>query len=201
MSQTRQHPIQLDFKPTLATEEALAAARVVIAELEREQIAWALAGGVAMHLYGFARATQDVDMLAARLPQLKPKQPLSFGGQSYAVQAGEKEVLVDVIVRDDFFRNLYEAALRDAYEGENGWRVLTPEWLAILKFQSGRSKDQIDLLWLLSRPTLVDRELLHAHLTEIMGEAGAEFALRGLQDFYQRADAMRASDQANSLRH
>ncbi len=201
MNQPRQTPIQLNPPQTLATDEALNAAREIIAALDREQIAWALAGGVAMHLYGYARATQDVDLLAERLPNLVSSQRLSFGGESYTVTVGDKAVPVDVIVRDDFFRSFYEAALRDAFVspdvGTEGWRVLTPEWLAILKYQAGRSKDQLDLLWLLSRPSLVDRSLMTEHLTEILGEAGAQMALRGLTDFFQRADAMQASDREN----
>jgi hypothetical protein len=89
----------------LATEDALAAARYH-STTGTEAICLSVGGGVAMHLYGFARATQDVDMLAERLPQLTPKPPLSFGGQSYTVPTGEKEVRVDFIVRDDFFRYL-----------------------------------------------------------------------------------------------
>ena len=197
MSQTRQTPIQLNPPQTLATDEALNAAREIIAALDREAIAWALAGGVAMHLYGYARATQDVDLLAERLPNLASSQRLSFGGESYTVTVGDKTVPVDVIVRDDFFRSFYEAALRDAFTSAEGWRVLTPEWLAILKFQAGRSKDQLDLLWLLSRPGLVERHLMLQHLTEILGEAGAQMALRGITDFFQRADAMQASDREN----
>ena len=57
----------------------------------------------------------------------------SFCGESYTVAVGDKSVPVDVIVRDDCFRNFYEAALRDAFVSAEGWRVLTPEWLAILK--------------------------------------------------------------------
>ncbi len=197
MSQPRQTPIQLNPPQTLATDEALNAAREIIAALDREQIAWALAGGVAMHLYGYARATQNVDLLAERLPALASSHRLSFGGESYTVTVGDKTVPVDVIVRDDFFRSFYEAALRDAFTSEDGWRVLTPEWLAILKYQAGRSKDQLDLLWLLSRPSLVDRSLMTEHLTEILGAAGAQMALRGLTDFFQRADAMQASDREN----
>jgi hypothetical protein len=195
LSQTREFPIQLHSPQTLATDEALAAAREIIAALDREAIAWALAGGVAMHLYGYARATQDVDLLAERLPNLTSSQRLSFGGESYHVTIGDKTIPVDVIVRDDFFRTLYEAALREAFISDEGWRVLTPEWLAILKYQAGRSKDQLDLLWLLSRPALVDRRLLTEHLTESLGEAGAQMALRGMADFFQRAEAMRASDE------
>jgi hypothetical protein len=197
MNHPRQTPIRLNPPQTLATDEALNAAREIITTLDREQIAWALAGGVAMHLYGYARATQDVDLLAERLPQLASSQRLTFGGESYSITVGDKTVPVDVIVRNDFFRNFYEAALRDAFVSAEGWRVLTPEWLAILKYQAGRSKDQLDLLWLLSRPALVDRRLMTEHLTEILGEAGAQMALRGLTDFFQRADAMQASDREN----
>lgn len=49
-------------------------------------------------------------------------------------------------------------ALADALEIENGIRIVSPEWLVILKHLSGRPKDQLDLIWLLQESDLVNRE-------------------------------------------
>jgi hypothetical protein len=141
------------------------------------------------------RATQDVDLLASKVLKLEARQQLSFGGESYLVKVGGKEITVDVIVRADFFRAFYKAALADAGQTADGLPLLTPEWLVILKYLAGRSKDQLELLWLLKEPDLVDRQLVRDHLTAVMGEMGAQVALRGLEEFYVRAALMRAGDE------
>jgi hypothetical protein len=180
---------------SISTEDGLAAARAIVERLNAAGIKWALAGGMAMHLYGYVRATTDVDLLASATLSETAERQLSFGGASYTVPAGGKEISVDVIVRDDFFRAFYEAALRDAVELADGWRVVSPEWLAILKYLAGRSKDQLDLLWLLQASGLVNRDRIAELLTEVMGVTAAQVALRGLQEYYVRADVMRAGDE------
>src|SRR5262249_17927702 len=101
----------------------------------------------------------------------------------------------DVIVRNDFFRGFYEAALRDAVELEDGWRVVSPEWLAILKYLAGRSKDQLDLLWLLQEPGLVSRDRIAELLTAVRGVSAAQVALRGLKEFLVGGDVWGAGDE------
>lgn len=179
----------------ISTEEGLAAATVIIEQAGKEQIEYALAGGIAMHLYGYLRATQDVDMLAADKLALPAERSLSFGGESYLVKVGARQIHVDVIVRDDFFRDFYAAALRDAETTPDGWRVITPEWMAILKYLAGRGKDQLDLLWLLREPGLVDRAAVARLLEEVAGQTSAQIALRGLEPFYVQAEVMRAGDE------
>lgn len=182
-------------KRAISTEEGLAAATVIIEQADKEKIAYALAGGIAMHLYGYLRATQDVDMLAADKLTLPAERPLSFGGESYVVKVGARDINVDVIVRDDFFREFYAAALRDAQTTPDGWRVITPEWMVILKYLAGRGKDRLDLYWLLREPGLVDRAEVARLLEQVMGASGAQVALRGLEPFYVEAEVMRAGDE------
>ncbi len=182
-------------KRDITTEEGLKAAAIISAQAEKEGVECALAGGIAMHIFGYLRATQDVDMIASGKLDLPSRGALSIGGETYSVRVGEREITVDVIVRGDFFRDFYEAALRDAQTLPAGWRVITPEWMVILKFLSGRSKDILDLLWLLKEPGLVDRGKVAQSLEQVMGKTGAEVALRGLGNYYVQAEVMRAGDE------
>jgi|SRR5215470_9713245 len=182
-------------KRDLTTEEGLKAAAIISAQAEREGVECALAGGIAMHIFGFLRATQDVDMIASGKLNLPSRDKLSIGGESYLVRVGERDITVNLIVRNDFFREFYQAARRDAQAMPNGWRIVTPEWMVILKFLSGRGKDILDLLWLLREPRLVDRGKIAQLLEQVMGKTGAEVALRGLENFYVQAEIMRAGDE------
>jgi hypothetical protein len=182
-------------KPEVLTSEGLKVAAMISEQAERLGIDCALAGGIAMHVYGFQRATKDVDLLASDILGLPCVNKLSFGGESYFVETDKKKILVDLIVRDDFFRNFYEAALQDAEEMSIGGRIITPEWMVILKFLSGRSKDIIDLLWLLKEPGKVDRNKVEQLLEKVSGKSGAQVALRGLKPYYLQADVMQAGDE------
>lgn len=179
----------------VSTKEGLKAAGIIAKQASEEGIDCALAGGIAMHVYGYRRATKDVDLLASDLLARPYNQKLSFGGESYLVQVGERIITVDVIVRDDFFRNFYDAALRDAEVMPGGLRVVTPAWMVILKYLSGRGKDILDLLWMLREPGLVDRTEVSKLLEQVMGESGAQVALRGLEPYYLQADVMRGGDE------
>jgi len=182
-------------RPGISTAEGLKAAEVIFKQAEKEGVICAIAGGIAMHIYGYLRATHDVDLLASKSLDLPYEQKLSFGGLSHLVQVGERQVIVDVIVRDDFFRNFYEAALKDARQTRYGWRIITPEWMVILKYLSGRSKDILDLLWMLNEPGLIDRPQVTQLLEQVMGETGAQVALRGLEAYYIQAEVMRSGDE------
>ncbi len=179
----------------ISTEDGLAAAEIIFKQAEKEGVTCALAGGIAMHLYGYLRATHDVDMLASKNLNLPFEEKLSFGGLSHSVQVGARKITVDVIVRDDLFRDFYEAALKDARRNQEGWLIIKPEWMVILKFMAGRSKDILDLLWMLREPGLVDRGKVAQSLEQVLGKLGAEAALRGLENYYVQAEVMRAGDE------
>jgi hypothetical protein len=184
--------------PSVSTEDGIEAAKMIFERARLEKIDCALAGGIAMHLYGYQRATHDVDLLASDQFDQVPVNTLSFGGASYTLRLGPKEITIDLIVRTDFFRSFYEAALRDASEIRDGLRIVTPEWMVILKFLSRRSKDILDLLWLLRAPGLVDREKIKQLLIDVSGETGAQVALAGLEPYFIQADVMRAGDEKTS---
>ena len=175
-------------KQSISTEEGLAVARTASKAAQAQGIVCALAGGLAMHLYGFTRATMDVDMIANQSLGWEAKDKLSFGGETYAAPAGNRTIDLDWILRNDFFRDFYEAALQDAIETEEDLFVISPAWMVILKYIAGRGKDQIDLLWLLQQPALVNRDEVRKLMTATMGEKAAALPLRELERYFQQAN-------------
>lgn len=171
-------------KRSISTEEGLTVAREASRAARERGVLCALAGGLAMHLYGFTRATTDVDMIADKPLDRPVKDTLSFGGETYSMAAGGREVDLDWILRNDFFQDFYEAALRDAVAADETLTVISPEWMVILKYISGRGKDQIDLLWLLQQPGLVDRQQVRGLVVGVMGEKAAALPLRELEKLF-----------------
>lgn len=181
---------------TISTELGLQATMEVTQIADLHNVAWALAGGIAMHLYGFVRATTDVDVIgSSRLP-LTGQKNLSFGGESYTVQVGKETVSVDWIVRDDEFQDFYEAALNDLMIVENNLQIISPEWLVILKHFSGRAKDEIDLIWLLQQENLVDRETVKQNLIKVLGKRTGIILAREFQSHFDYADVLKMREQS-----
>jgi hypothetical protein len=135
-----------------------------------EEIDWAVAGGLAMHLFGSPRLTKDVGIIASKNLSLTQQHRLSFGGSSYTFQVGKYAVQVDWIVRTDGYEKYYRAALKDAIGLPNGIRIVTPEWLLILKINAGRQKDLDDIVFLLRQQKLVDRSTVRQKVVETTGE-------------------------------
>lgn len=174
--------------PTLASDTGLEAARQVGDLATQEEIEWAVAGGMAMHLYGSPRLTKDVDIIASNHLSLTPEHPLNFGGSSYTLNVGRYAVQVDWIVRNDGFQKYYRAALKDAIRLPNGLRVVTPEWLVILKFKAGRQKDLDDIVFLLKQEKMVDRSLVKQKIIELGGEDAWLMTMAGFRRLCDLAD-------------
>ncbi|HWQ31583.1 MAG TPA: hypothetical protein VNQ79_01775 [Blastocatellia bacterium] len=143
--------------PTISTDTGIEAVQQVAQLAAQEEAEWAIAGGLAMHIYGSPRLTRDVDIIASKNLSLTPQHRLIFGGSSYTLQVGKYEVQVDWIVKNDGYEKYYRAALKEAVALPNGLRVVLPEWLIILKLNAGRQKDPDDIVFLLKQPKLVDR--------------------------------------------
>jgi hypothetical protein len=169
---------------------ALEAAKQAIAKAAEEGTQAAVAGGLAMQIFGFTRATQDVDIVASGALALESRGPLEFGGCVYSVRVEGQDIEVDWMVRSDDRRPVYEAALRDAEMTEYGFPVISPEWMVVLKYLAGRGKDHIDLMWLLQEPELVDREKVIAMVEELMGPM-AFWAKRDLESVFMEADFLK----------
>lgn len=152
----------------------------------QKKIRSAVAGGYAMQIYGSPRLTGDVDLVAAEAPEdmkpLKSVRLLTFGGRRYVTKDG---VEVDIIERSDDLKGLYEEALHQATQTEDGLPIVAPDYLAVIKFAAGRPKDEDDLVWLLQQPDLVDRvkaiDIAYRHL-------GGRYAKDSLQSFIDEAD-------------
>jgi hypothetical protein len=180
---------------SISTEEGLIAASEIVKEARKQKVDCALCGGLAMHVYGFTRATVDVDFIAAERLPLPASKKLQMGGETYQIQAGsEKKIDVDWIIRDDDKRQVYEAALAGATSTEDGIPIITPEWMVILKYLAGRGKDQIDLLWLLRDEGLVDRALVKQHINDLFGRY-AFWPLADMDNLFLEADVMKARDE------
>jgi len=182
-------------RSSISTEEGLDIANKMVKTAEENRVNCALCGGLAMHVYGFTRATVDVDFIAAARLPLRAARDLEKGGEAYNVQSDEQtEIEVDWIVRDDDKKEVYDAALAGATSTENGLPIITPEWMVILKYLAGRGKDQIDLMWLLREEGLVDRELVKQHVSDLFGRY-AFWPLADMENLFLEADVMKARDQ------
>ena len=177
----------------ISPEAALEAAMRVITMAEEEGKRAAVAGGLAMQIFGFTRATKDVDIVASEELELDPERRLEFGGHVYLVRVGDKDIEVDWIVRSDDKRTVYEAALLDAEMTEYGFPIITPEWMIILKYLAGRGKDHMDLMWLLQEPGLVNREKVIALVESLMGPM-AFWPKQDLESVFMEADFMKERD-------
>lgn len=93
----------------------------VAAAAKAAHVRIAIAGGCALQLYGSDRFTADIDFVANDLIATLPaKGLLSFGGAKSAAANG---VPIDIIVRSDVYRDLYDEALTAARRDEDGGRA------------------------------------------------------------------------------
>jgi hypothetical protein len=174
--------------PTISTDTGVEAAHEIGKLATQEEIEWALAGGLAMHLYGSPRNTKDVDIIASKQLSLTPEHRLTFGGSSYTLQVGKYAVQIDWIVRNDGYEMFYRAALKEAILFPNGLRIVTPEWLVVLKFNAGRQKDLDDIVFLLKQEKIVDRPTVKQKVIETAGEGGWLIMMSGFRRLCDLAD-------------
>ena len=156
--------------PMISTDTGMEAVLQVSQLAAQEEIDWAVADGLAMHLYGSPRLTKDVDIIASKDLSLTPEHRLSFGGSSYTLHVGKYAVQVDWIVRNDGYEKYYRAALKDVIKLPNSIRIVTPEWLVILKINAGRQRDLDDIIFLLKQEKLVDRSAVEQSVVDTTGE-------------------------------
>jgi hypothetical protein len=141
-------------KKRFLAPEVLDEAAAEIAQIaEAEHVRTALVGGYALQLYGSPRLTGDLDVVAERAIEALPEgEALSFGGYQSNAPNG---VPVDVVLRDDDYVSLYEAALLSAVDvHESPIPVVQPEYIAAMKMVAGRARDEADLEWLITSQTI-----------------------------------------------
>ncbi len=181
-------------KDSIPTEVGIKAAKLLAEIAGENSIEIALAGGIAMHIYGFTRATTDVDMLARAVLPLEVKRQIDFGGEGYEIDVDERKVPVDIIVRNDKLAKIYLAALNQAKLTDFGIKIVSPEWLVVMKHFSSRAKDKIDLTWLLQEEELVDRKLVEKNLIDAIGEDAAFYVVADLQSDFDYADFLKVRE-------
>lgn len=167
----------------LLSPEALQAAAEEVQQLADEQGVHAiLVGGLAMQHYGSDRLTADIDFAAAkRLRGLPRGKPLVFGGEAITLPGG---VPLDLIVRRDDFRSLYEAAIEDPDQIASSEIVLArAEYLAAMKMVAGRPKDEEDLRHLITSGHL-DRRKAKAIIRKHLGA----YAVREFENTIEEAE-------------
>lgn len=158
--------------PTISTDVGLEAAQAMGDIAAREKIEWALCGGIAMYLFGSDRLTKDVDIIASDRLSLRSNAQLTFGGDNYEIEIGKYKIPVDWIVRNDGYQRYYRAALNETFVLPSGLKIITPEWLVILKIFAGRQKDLDDAVFLLKQRNgvRVDRPKVKENVVRIAGE-------------------------------
>ena len=143
---------------------------LLVSRAKRDGVRIALLGGAAMSFYGSPRLTGDVDFISdsdlQSINDFDYVTKLSFGGNRYVVPG---DVPVDLIVRGDDQTALYEEALDSAEETDEDFLIVSPEYLAAIKFGAQRGKDQDDLLWLLAQTDLVDTKKAEAIVRKHLG--------------------------------
>jgi hypothetical protein len=179
----------LENSPMIDTDTGIAAVSQLAAIAEKENVEWALAGGIAMHLYGSPRLTKDVDVISLERLPLESIRPIGFGGESYEVVIGKKKIHVDWIVREDNYRQYYAQALKEATTLRNGLRVITAEWLAILKYIAGRDKDLDDVVFLLRKNGYVRRDVIKENIVKTKNEDVWFAMLPNWQRLFDLADS------------
>lgn len=177
----------------LDDESAIEAIETVGKLANKNNIEWALAGGLAMILYGSERLTKDVDIVAAKTLPLKSHALLTQGGVRYIIETSRKGVAVDWIVRNDEAERFYQAALIDAVVIKN-IPVLKPEWLVILKYIAARRKHVDDYRFLLSCPNMVNREKIKETILQLGGRETWAVMKNGLQQWYDIADGKKTPE-------
>ena len=189
----------LQRPPMLDTETGLQTAQKVFEIADSNNIESALVGGVAMYLYGSDRLTKDVDFIANQRLPLEAVRFLSFGGERYAVKIGKKTIDVDWIVRRDNYKDFYKQALADAVTLSNGVKIVSAEWLTILKYIAGRGKDDLDAIWLLQQSGLVNRQKIKRNLIKVAGETFGDIIFRELNKrYFYLADNRKDGDENES---
>jgi len=180
----------------LDEESAISAIETVAEVAEENGVEWALVGGLAMGFYGGDCRTKNIAFIAENPLPLESVGNLVQGGERYKIKTSNKEVNVDWITRKDEFKPLFAEALKEAVKIKDV-PVLTPEWLVILKFIAGRFKDQEDAVFLLSRPGLVNRNLIKEKIINLFGKPAWGLARHGYQRWFDLADCRTREEQRN----
>lgn len=150
----------------------------------------AVAGGIAMQVYGSDRLTTDIDFFADRVfDGIDVQRNLSFGGVGGLTVRGKVPVCINV--RSDDSQRLYEEALDRSLPLPEllGALVVTPEYMAAIKLDAGRAKDEEDLHFLI-REKVIDLEKTRSIIRRLLGA----FAVKEFQSHVDETEWKRERD-------
>jgi len=170
--------------------ELYTAAQQINAIAHNENRRVALIGGLAMQIYGSPRLTSDIDIVVGKpVRGLRPESNLTFGGYQSTTPNG---VPVDVVIRDDDYAPLYEAALNHAVIRRGiPIRIVRPEYLAAMKLAADRPKDTFDLDFLITESPI--------DLTKTLRIVRKYMGVYGAQEFQSRVDIAKWKKETGKL--
>lgn len=163
----------------LDPQETLEALREIASVAKENGVHAALAGGLAMQVYGSDRFTKDIDVLCDEdMPQFPGRKRLTFGGRCTKTSKG---LPLDLIMRDDVYTQLYDAALNTARR-IRGYPlpVATPEYLVAMKLAAAREKDVLDIETLVIL-NAVDVKKARRVISETLGYFAADEFMRTVE--------------------
>lgn len=135
--------------------------RELVRALDGAQVDYALCGGLALAVYGVARATRDIDLLARRtdLDQLRAVTrtrgftfealPMTFSSSGISIQRfskiqGSQPLMLDILWVDEALEPAWASRTRVAYE-DGHISVISRRALISLKLSAGRPQDLVDV--------------------------------------------------------
>lgn len=129
--------------------------KVLVAALNNENIPYALCGGIAMAVYGFVRATEDIDLLVERTDvdrivaiaaahgYIAPSQPMHFERGNVEIQRvvkmlgpDEDPLVLDLLVATPALRDIWES--REVREWPEG-SICVVSRQGLIRLKSGRA--------------------------------------------------------------
>lgn len=128
--------------------------------LDEKGVAHALIGGLAVGMYGYNRATDDVDFLISG----DSKDEIAgdgLGGEVYGKNIRFSNVEIDFLF-PSYNEEFLEVAIRNAKE-KGGLPVIPYETLIYMKLVAGRTRDNGDVVELLKRGK-IDRNKVKSYL-------------------------------------
>jgi hypothetical protein len=142
--------------------DLLAELRAILERLDKEQVPYALCGGIAMAIHGYPRATVDIDLLVPpeNLPGVLeavrplgfdiPANPMSFRGGTVEirriskVRPGEPVLCLDILLVTPTLQEAWKSRLKMTWDFGT-ISVVSREGLIALKMLRGSGRDQDDI--------------------------------------------------------
>jgi hypothetical protein len=150
--------------------------------LEAAQVSFCVIGAAALAAHGYARASDDIDLLTLETRVLEPG---FWNGAPVKIRKGDWDdplagsVLWPGAIQHDVIVGRGHAAreaLRDAVQNDRlGARVATPLSIVLLKLEAGGAQDLYDILALMDRRRVIDGadwiDRISEHLPQLSSHA------------------------------